>query len=137
MSSKVNSKKFFLAALAVLVVHEVLGFITHQVLMTDFYQETYSMWRMPEDINMGLVLLGGLIFSLLFTYVFTVGYEGKGLMEGGRYGMAIGNLIFFPAVFTSYAVMPISFSMSMHWYIYGIVQTVACGFAAALVYQRA
>ena len=105
--------------------------------MTDFYQETYTMWRMPEDINMGLVLLGGLIFSFLFTYVFTVGYEGKGLMEGGRYGMAIGNLILLPAVFTSYAVMPISFSMSMHWYIYGIVQMLACGFAAALVYERA
>ena len=137
MSNNVNSKKFVLATLAVLVVHEVLGFIIHQVLMTDFYQETYTMWRMPEDINIGLVLLGGLIFSFLFTYVFTVGYEGKGLMEGGRYGMAIGNLIFLPAVFTSYAVMPISFSMSMHWYIYGIIQTLACGFAAALVYERA
>ena len=49
--------------------------------------------------------------------------------------MLIGNLIFFPAVFTSYAVMPITFSMAMHWYLYGLLQTMACGFAAALVYQ--
>ncbi len=137
MSSNVNSKKFFLAVAAVFVVHEVLGFIIHQVLMTDFYQETHTMWRMPEDINMGLIMLGGLIFSFLFTFGFTVGYKGEGLKEGGPYGMLIGNLIFLPAVFTSYAVMPISFSMSMHWYIYGIVQTLACGYAAALAYQRA
>ena len=86
MSSKVNSKQFFLATVAVLVVHEVLGYTIHQVLMTPFYQQTYSLWRMPEDINMGLVVLGGLIFSLFFMAVFTQGYEGKGLMEGARTG---------------------------------------------------
>ena len=137
MSSQVNSKKFFLALVAVLVVHEVLGYTIHQVLMTPFYQETSSMWRMPGDINSGLVFLGGLIFSLFFMAVFTQGYEGKGLMEGGRYGLLIGNLIFFPALFVNYAVMPITLSMAVHWYGYGLVQTIACGFAAALVYQRA
>ena len=136
MSIGVNSKQFFLAFVAVLIVHEVLGYVIHQVLMTPFYQETHSMWRMPEDINMGLVLLGGVLFSLFFMAVFTQGYEGTGLMEGGRYGLLIGNLIFFPALLVNYAVMPITFSMAAHWYGYGLVQTIACGYAAALVYQR-
>ena len=136
MSSNVNNKKFFLALIAVFVVHESLGYVIHQVLMTPSYQETASMWRMPDDINMGLVVLGGLIFSLFFMAVFAQGYEGKGLMEGGRYGLLIGNLIFFPALFVNYAVMPITFSMAAHWYGYGLVQTIACGYAAALVYQR-
>ena len=137
MSTEVSSRKFLLALVAVFVVHEALGYVIHQVLMTPYYQETSFMWRMPEDVNMGLVVLGGLIFSLFFMAVFTKGYEGKGLMEGGRYGLLIGNLVFFPALLVNYAVMPITFSMAAHWYGYGLVQTIACGYAAALVYQRA
>ena len=54
MSTNVNNKKFLLAVATVFVVHEVLGFVIHSVLLTPYYQETYSLWRMPEEINMGL-----------------------------------------------------------------------------------
>ena len=132
-----NNKRFFLAVAAVFVVHEVLGFIIHQVLMTPFYQETYSLWRMPEEINLGLIYLVAVIWSLLFTYIFTKGYEGKGPMEGIRYGLLVGLLISVPMAFATYAVQPITLSMSMAWFVYGTIQVVACGLAAALVYQRA
>ena len=132
-----NSKKFFLAVAAVFVVREVLGFVIHQVLMTPYYQETYSLWRMPEEINMGLIYLVSLVWSLLFTYIFTKGYEGKGPMEGIRYGLLVGLLICVPAAFGTYAVQPITLSLAMAWFVYGTVQVVACGLAAALVYERA
>ncbi len=132
-----NNKRFFLAVAAVFVVHEVLGFIIHQVLMTPFYQETYSLWRMPEEINLGLIYLVAAIWSLLFTYIFTKGYEGKGPMEGIRYGLLVGLLISVPMAFATYAVQPITLSMAMAWFVYGTIQVVACGLAAALVYQRA
>jgi len=137
MTSNVNSKKFFLAVAAVFVVHEVLGFVIHQVLMTPYYQETYSLWRMPEEINMGLIYLVNVIWSLLFTYIFTKGYEGTGPMEGIRYGLLVGLLISVPAAFATYAVQPITLSLAIAWFVYGTVQIVACGLAAALVYQRA
>ena len=131
------NKRFFLAVAAVFVVHEVLGFIIHQVLMTPYYQETYSLWRMPEEINLGLIYLVAVIWSLLFTYIFTKGYEGKGPMEGIRYGLLVGLLISVPMAFATYAVQPITLSMAMAWFVYGTIQVVACGLAAALVYQRA
>lgn len=137
MSSNVNSKKLFLAVAAVFVVHEVLGYVIHAVLMTPYYQETYSLWRMPEEVNMGLVYLVGLVWSLLFTYIFTKGYEGKGLMEGIRYGLLVGLLISVPGAFGTYAVQPITLALAIGWFIYGTAQAVACGLAAALVYQRA
>lgn len=132
-----NIKRFLLTALVVFIVHEVLGFIIHQVLMTPYYQETYSLWRMPEEINMGLILLVAAIWSLLFTYIFTKGYEGKGPMEGIRYGLLVGLLISVPMGFSTYAVQPITLAMAIGWFIYGTVQVVACGLAAALVYERA
>ena len=132
-----NNKRFFLAVAAVFVVHEVLGIVIHQVLMTPYYQETYSLWRMPEEINMGLIFLVALVWSLLFTYIFTKGYEGKGPMEGIRYGLLVGLLISVPMGFSTYAVQPITLSMAISWFIYGTVQIVACGLTAALVYQRA
>ena len=132
-----NNKRFFLAVAAVFVVHEVLGFIIHQVLMAPFYQETYSLWRMPEEINLGLIYLVAVIWSLLFTYIFTKGYEGKGPMEGIRYGLLVGLLISVPMAFATYAVQPITLSMAMAWFVYGTIQVVSCGLAAALVYQRA
>ena len=137
MSSNVNSKKFFLAVAAVFVVHEVLGFIIHQVLLTPYYQETYSLWRMPEEMNLSLIYLVAVIWSLLFTYIFTKGYEGKGPMEGIRYGLLVGLLISVPMAFTTYAVQPITLSLAMAWFVYGTIQVVACGLAAALVYERA
>ena len=130
-------KRFLLTALAVLVVHEVLGFVIHQVLMTPYYQETYALWRMPEEINMGLIYLVAVIWSLLFTYIFTKGYEGKGPMEGIRYGLLVGLLISVPMAFSTYAVQPITLSLAIAWFVYGTVQVVACGLAAALVYERA
>ena len=132
-----NIKRFLLTALAVFVVHEVLGYVIHAVLLTPYYQETYSLWRMPEEINMGLVYMVGLVWSLLFTYIFTIGYEGKGPMEWIRYGLLVGLLICVPAAFGTYAVQPITLSLAMAWFVYGTVQVVACGLAAALVYERA
>ncbi len=132
-----NIKRFLLTALAVFVVHEVLGYVIHAVLLTPYYQETYSLWRMPEEINMALVYMVGLVWSLLFTYIFTIGYEGKGPMEGIRYGLLVGLLICVPAAFGTYAVQPITLSLAMAWFVYGTVQVVACGLAAALVYERA
>ena len=132
-----NMKRFLLTALVVFIVHEFLGFIIHQVLLTPFYQETYSLWRMPEEINMGLIVLVAAIWSLLFTYIFTKGYEGKGPMEGIRYGLLVGLLITVPMAFATYAVQPISLSLAMAWFVYGTVQIVVCGLAAALVYERA
>ncbi len=131
------NKKFVLAVAAVFVVHEVLGFIIHQVLLTPYYQETYSLWRMPEEINLGLIYLVALVWSLLFTYIFTKGYEGKGPMEGIRYGLLVGLLISVPAAFATYAVQPITLSLALAWFVYGTIQIVACGLAAALVYERA
>ena len=130
-------KRFLLTALAVFIVHEVLGFIIHQVLLTPYYQETYSLWRMPEEINLGLIYLVALVWSLLFTYIFTKGYEGKGPMEGIRYGLLVGLLISVPAAFATYAVQPITLSLALAWFVYGTIQIVACGLTAALVYQRA
>lgn len=132
-----NIKRFLLTVLAVLVVREVLGYVIHAVLLTPYYQETYSLWRMPEEINVGLVYLVGLVWSLLFTYIFTKGYEGKGLMEGLRYGLLVGLLISVPAAFGTYAVQPITLALAIAWSIYGTVQVVACGLVAVLVYERA
>ncbi len=130
-------KRFLLTALAVLIVHQVLGFIIHQVLLTPYYQETYALWRMPEEINMGLIYLVALVWALLFTYIFTKGYEGKGLMEGIRYGLLVGLLISVPMAFSTYAVQPITLSLAITWFVYGTIQVVACGLTAALVYERA
>lgn len=130
-------KRFLLTALAVLIVHEALGFIIHQVLLTPYYQETYSLWRMPEEINIPLIVLVAVIWSLLFTYIFTKGYEGKGPMEGIRYGLLVGLLITVPGAFATYAVQPITLSLAIAWFVYWTVQVVICGLAAALVYERA
>ena len=130
-------KRFLLTALVVFIVHEALGFIIHQVLMTPYYQETYSLWRMPEEINTGLIVLVAAIWSLLFTCIFTKGYEGKGPMEGIRYGLLVGLLITVPGAFATYAVQPITLSLAIAWFVYWTVQVVACGLAAALVYERA
>jgi hypothetical protein len=79
--------------------------------------------------------LNGLIVSFLFTYIFTKGYQGRGIMEGLRFGLVVGLFVSIPMAYGTYMIIPIPYSLALEWFLYGTAQVILLGAVAAAVYK--
>ena len=132
-----NTKRFVLASLAVFVAGMILDFLIHMVILKGAYESLASIWRTDMNSLMWLMYMSSLIFAFLFVYIFSKGYEDKGIMEGVRYGLIIGLFFLFPSAFGQYAMYPLPFSLIIQWFIYGLVEFIVFGIIAAVVYKPA
>lgn len=132
-----NVKKWVIASIVVFLVSQILEFIIHFLILGGAYEATSHIWRPEAEMNqlMWLMWLVGLIWSFLFVYIFAQGREGKGLMEGIRFGIIIGLFYMIPMSLGNYAAMPIPFSLALSWLIYGILELIILGILVALLYK--
>lgn len=136
-----NTKRMALASLAVFGVFFVVDGVVNNVLLTDLYKQTASVWRPEREImgNLWLMWLGTLILAPLFVLIYTKGYEANkpGLGQGVRYGLIVGVLLFAPQCLAWYAVLPIPAVLPVWWFAAGMVESIAAGAAAGLIYRTA
>ncbi len=107
----------------------------HVVLLMGAYEATANVWRPMEEMKMSVSLARVAVYALLFVFIFTKGYEGEGVLEGARYGLWIGLLIWIPMAYTFYNVLPIPYSLAFKWWVFGTIQNIICGVVAALIYK--
>lgn len=134
-----NVKRFLLSCLAVYVVAQVLGFLVHEVFLADTYASLSGVWRPEAEMasKMGLMFLTSAVWTVLFCFIFTRGYEGKGLMEGVRYGLLIGVFFGVPFSYESWVIYPIPLSLAHIWAISSVAMCVVYGVIVALIYRPA
>jgi len=130
-----NIKRFIIAVISVFVCFPVLDFLIHFIILGPTYQEYKDLWRPDMMSKMWIMYITSFVLSFLFVYIFKKGYEGKGLAEGIRYGIILGLLINTLGAFNQYAVYPVSFSLALKWFIYGMIEFIICGMVAALIYK--
>ena len=132
-----NIKRFIIASVVVFVAASILGFLIHNVILMGTYESLTGIWRAKADMTslMWIMYPVGLVVSFLFVYIFTKGYEGKGILEGLRYGIWIGLFVNLPAAFSQYVVYPIPFSLAIQWFIYGMLEFIIIGLVAAAIYK--
>jgi hypothetical protein len=128
------NKKLLIGFVVVLFLAFALDFISNTVLMKDEYEATAPLWRKPEEMKWGVVIISELFFAFFFTFIFSRGYEGKGIMEGVRYGLYVALMMMVPAAYMTYATMPVPYSLSLKWFLSGTVQYMIYGAALSLVY---
>src|SRR5688572_5896994 len=89
-NGKINCKKYLIAS--VVGVLYVAGFemLFHGMLLKPIYESTSYLWRKPEECKMWAMLLGQVMLPFIAAYIFTAGYEGKGIGEGARFGCLMG-----------------------------------------------
>lgn len=129
-------KKFWLACIAVLVVEEVVNFLIHGVLLMTDYQATAGLWRVDMMRLMWIYHVIMVVGAFFFTFIFAYGHEGKGIMEGLRYGLYIGVWMNMGMAYGTYAMISIPLGMAVKWFIFGIVQYLLMGIAAAAVFGK-
>ncbi len=131
-----NIKRFIIASIVVFIVIQAIDWLVHGVLLATWYQEIKGLWRTDMMDYMWIMMLGSLFFSFMFVFIFTKGYEEKGIVEGGRYGLFIGLLMTVSGMLGAYAMYPIPFGLAMIWLAYGIIEMVIAGMVTAAIYRK-
>lgn len=135
-----NVKRWLLASVAVLVVVAVLEFLIHGVLLSDVYRQTASVWRSDAEMQkmMWIFWVGMLVFAPFFALIYVKGYEkGKpGLGQGFRFGLYVGVMLSVMHSFGWYVILPIPLALAFYWFLGILVEFVAAGVAAGLVYHE-
>ena len=134
-----NTKKLVTAFVVVFILLEVTNYLVNMVILSSTYAnpEISKIFRpMAEmDAKMWMMRIADLVYSFFFVFIFVKGYENKGIMEGVRYGIYIGIFIQFMAAVAQHVVYPVPASLAVQWFIYGLIESVIFGVAAAVIYK--
>jgi hypothetical protein len=130
------TKKLWLGAVAVFVVIAVWETIVNMLLLSSAYAATANLWRPMAEMKIWLFYVIYLFVAFFFTLIFSKGYEGKGVVEGLRYGFYVGMMMAVPMAYGTYGSMPIPYSLALQWFLYGLIKYVLCGMAVALVFGK-
>ena len=134
-----NQKKFWIAFIVIFVVYEVTNYVVHVLILGPTYlsQEVAPMFRPQEVLNSTswIRLFTELVWSFFFTFIFVKGYENKGIMEGVKYGIYMGLFYSFVFAYQSYWMYPLPYSLTLQWFIFGMIQCVILGVLAAMIYK--
>ena len=132
-----NLKRYLTASLAVFVVSMALGYLIHGVILKPTYDSLKAIWRPDMAAKMWIEWINAFLLAFLFTYVFTKGYEGKGIMEGVRFGLLMGLFVSIPVAYGTFMIIPIPFDLALQWFLYGTAQSMVFGAVAAAIYKPA
>lgn len=130
-----NIKRFLGASLLVFLFSNLYGFVVHNIILLDTYKQLTNLWRPDLMAKMWIFNLIAFLFSFVFVYVFIKGYEGKGVLEGIRYGIIMGILLFIAVDLNQYILYALPFSLIVKWLGFGMIQNIICGIITAVIYK--
>ncbi len=128
------NKKVVVGFIVVFVLMEVVSFVVNSLLLGSTYEELKHLWRPDMDSKMWIFHVLMIVGSFFFTFIFSKGYEGKGIAEGIRYGLYIGIWMGTGMAYGTYAMIDIPYSLALQWFLYSIVEYIIYGIALALVF---
>jgi hypothetical protein len=127
------NKKVLPGFIAAFITLEVLDFIVHGVILGSTYA-SMTVWRPDMMSKMWITHIITLIGSFFFAFIFSKGYENKGIGEGLRYGLYIGIWMSVGMAYGTYAMIAIPYSLALEWFLFGIVEYVIAGAVLAMVF---
>jgi len=128
------NKKVWLGFIAVFITFEILELIVYGLLIGSAFN-SLTVWRSDMSSKMWIIHLVMLIGSFFFAFIFSKGYENKGIMEGVRYGLYIGIWMSVGMAYGTYAMIAIPYSLTLQWFLYGVIEYVIGGIVLALVFR--
>ena len=135
-----NWKRLIVAAVLVFVGLIVTELLIHLVILNGCYEplREAGIFGSAERLNsyMWVKIVIGAVFAFMFVLVFARGYEGRGLMEGVRYGIYITLFFNFVMAFLQFVLYAIPYSLVWYWIATGLVQNIILGLIAAASYKK-
>ncbi len=132
-----KNKTFWIGFVVVFVVMQVFGYLIHELGLSETYASLASVFRPKAEMDsmMWMMMAGGVVSLALFCHIFTLGYEGKGVMEGVRYGVLIGIFASIPMSVDHYVIYPLTGELAVIWFVAGVVGFVIAGAVFAAIYK--
>ena len=130
-----NWKKFLIAFVVIYIAGLVISIIIHGLILASTYEQLSHIWRPDMDRLMWVQWVTALFLSFFFVYIFAKGYEGKGIMEGVRYGLVIWAFLSIPSYYGQYVMYPLPYSLVWKWLISDLVMLVILGIIVAVLYK--
>lgn len=137
MWNRVNTKRLWPTALAVFAWIFLSDFLIHGWWLKDAYMKTSQLWRPEAEMGqfMSWMMSGQFLTAFFLSFIFTKGYEGKGWMEGARYGTLMG-LFSVSQMCIQYAVTPLPASIFWSWVGAAMFQAIMAGIIASWIYKK-
>jgi len=129
------NKKFWMAFIAVFITAEVLDFVLYSLVIGSAFS-SLPVWRADMRSLQWIYVVITLVGSFFFTFIFSKGYEGKGIAEGIRYGLYIGIWLSIGMAYGTYAMVNIPYGMTLEWFLLGVLTYIVMGIVASLVYGK-
>ena len=131
-----NVKRLVIAIVVIYFVAYRIATVYSEVIFADQYADFNTLIRPGAQSGGYLVamLLGYLVMTSLFCYIFTRGYENKGLAEGLRYGLLMGVLLATVDLYYG-LLLPVSTALIVLNTLLSIIIWVVAGLILAAVYK--
>jgi hypothetical protein len=129
-------KKVLIGFIVVFVLMEIASYIVDFLILGSTYQSIQNVWRPDLQSKMWIFQLVMIPQAFFFSFIFSKGFEGKGIAEGVRYGLYIGIWMSVGMAYATYAMIAIPYSLALQWFIYGVIEYVIYGIALALVFGK-
>jgi hypothetical protein len=131
------NKRFWIAFAACYVVAQTLGFLVHGLWLNPTYEALAAIFRPKAEMDamMGLMFVSSAIALFAFCFIFTKGYEGKGVMEGVRYGVLVALLFGIPSAMDQFWIYPVPMDLAIKWGVTNAIYWVVLGAVVAAIYK--
>ena len=129
-------KKVWIGVIVVFILMLIFSYLVDSLILGSTYESLQNVWRPDMASKMWIFYVVMLFQAFFFSFIFSKGYEGKGIAEGVRYGLYIGIWMSVGMAYGSYAMIPIPYSLALQWFIYGVIEYVIFGIALALVFGK-
>lgn len=130
-----NWKRFFVASLVIYVVVQAMDFVINEVFMKSAMESLKDLFRPDMASRMWVIYLISALATLLFTYIFIKGREGKGVSEGVRYGIIIWLFVNVPMGASMWVMLPIPYMTVARGLLFGLLETLIAGILVAVIYK--
>ena len=121
------NKKLWIGFVTVFVTTQVLEGFVNFFLLDPIYSSYSHIWRPISEMKLWMLPVTGMFFSFFFVFIFSKGYEGKGISEGIRYGFYVALMVALPNAYGNYAIMQIPYILALQWFTYDTLEYVIAG----------
>ena len=132
-----KNKTLWIGFVVVFIVVQGLGFVIHSAMMADTYASLGSALRPEAEMMdmMWMMMLSSAVMIFMFCYIFTRGYEGKGIMEGVRFGLMVGVMMAGAMAIDPHVIFPLPADVATVWLLTGVGSLMIGGAIFAAIYK--
>ncbi len=132
-----NTQRYVLGSLVVFLFYSIAEWLFHSICLKGWYEEGEVVMRAGGAFGGDFVwlVLGSLIMTFGFCYIFTYGYQNRGIGEGLRYGLIMGTTFGLATGLIRYAIFPIPAKLAVAGIIGHRIEMVIAGMIFAALYS--